>query len=133
MLAFNGIPRADAWEIRRRLGGAMRQSGILAAACVYALDHNLSRLTDDHANARRLAEALAGHPAVRPVPPDSNIVMLDLVREHDTADDVIARLAARGLLVAPSGRPDRVRAVTHLDVVRSDIDQAARIVTEVLG
>ncbi len=131
-LAFNGITRADAWEVRRRLGGGLRQSGILAAACLYALDHNLSRLADDHANARRLADALAGHPAVRLVPPDSNTVMLDLVRDRDTADDVIRRLAERGLLVAPYG-PKRLRAVTHLDVSTSDIEQAARIVAEALG
>ncbi len=131
VLALDGLPRADAWEARRRLGGAMRQSGILAAACLYALDHTLSRLADDHANARLLADALAGHPAVRPVPPDSNIVMLDLLRDGDTSDGVIPRLAARGLLVAPSG-PQRLRAVTHLDVTRSDVERAVRVVAEVL-
>jgi threonine aldolase len=130
-LAFPAGRRADVWEIRKRLGGGMRQSGILAAAGLYALDHNLGRLPEDHANAKRLAEALEGHPAVRPLPPDSNIVMLDLIRERDTADAVIPRLAERGLLVVAFG-PKRLRAVTHLDASTADIAAAARIIAEVL-
>ena len=89
-LAFSGIPRRDAWEVRKRLGGGMRQSGILAAAGLYALEHNLGRITEDHDKAKRLAAALKGHPAVQPLAPDSNIVMLDLVRERDTAEAAVA-------------------------------------------
>jgi threonine aldolase len=131
-LAFPAGHRADVWEIRKRLGGGMRQSGILAAACLHALDVNLGRIAEDHANARRLAAALEGHPAVRPLPPDSNIVMLDLVRERDTADAVIPRLAERGVHVVRFG-PRRLRAVTHLDVSAADVDTAARVIAEVLA
>ncbi len=118
-------------EVRRRFGGAMRQSGILGAAGLYALDHNLDRLHEDHANARVLAERLAEHSAVRPVEPDTNIVMLDLVRPGDTADSVIAKLAREGVLLVPFG-PTRLRAVTHLDVSREDVEWAAGVVGRVL-
>jgi len=64
----------------------MRQSGILAAAGLYALDHNLSRICEDHANAKRFAELLSDHPAIRPSVPETNIVMLDLERDGDVAD-----------------------------------------------
>ena len=130
-LAFAADRRADVWEIRKRLGGGMRQSGILAAAGLYALETNLGRLPEDHANAKRLAAALDGHPAVRPVPPDSNIVMLDLLRERDTADAVIPKLAARGVAVERFGLR-RMRAVTHLDATAADVDRAAAVIAEVL-
>jgi len=130
-LAFPREARDDVWEIRKRLGGGMRQSGILAAAGLYALDHNLGRLAEDHANAKRLAAALAGHPAVRPLAPESNILMLDLVREQDMADDVIPKLAARGVHVVSFG-PKRLRAITHLDVSAADIERAGQIIGEVL-
>ena len=112
-LAFPRAARDDVWEIRKRLGGGMRQSGILTAAGLWALEHNLGRLAEDHANAKRLASGLTGHPGVRPLPPDTNIVMLDLVR--DAADAVIPKLAERGVLVTAFG-PKRLRAITHLDV-----------------
>jgi threonine aldolase len=131
-LAFPSAARAAVWEIRKRLGGGMRQSGMLAAAALYALDHNLARVAEDHANAARLARALEGHPGVRPLPPDTNIVMLDLVRDQDNADAVIARLAHAGVLVAQFG-PRRLRAVTHLDVGAADVDRAAAVIAEVLG
>ena len=119
-------------EVRRRFGGAMRQSGILGAAGLYALEHNLGRLGEDHANARLLADRLAGHPIVQPVPPDTNIVMLDLVTEGLTAEGVIPRLADVGVLVVPFG-PRRLRAVTHLDVSREDIAWAADTIARALG
>lgn len=130
-LAFSGISRRDAWEVRKRLGGGMRQSGILAAAALYALEHNLERIAEDHDNAQRLARALDGHRAVRPLPPDSNIVMLDLTRDGQTADAAVAALAQAGVLVVPFG-PRRLRAVTHLDVSAADVDRATRIIAETL-
>jgi len=130
-LAFSSDRRALAWEIRKRLGGGMRQSGILAAAALWALDHHLARLADDHANARLLAERLADCRAVRPVSPESNIVMVDLVRETDGADAVAARLAAAGVFMVPFG-PRRLRAVTHLDVTRADVERAAQVVVATL-
>ncbi len=132
-LAFGtgDVERARAWEIRKRLGGGMRQSGILAAAGLYALEHNLSRVSEDHDNARLLAERLSACPAVRPSAPESNIVMIDLVRERDTADDVITQLAGAGILVVPFGAR-RLRAVTHLDVSRADVVRAAEIIRSTL-
>jgi len=131
-LAFRAAERPRAWEIRKRLGGGMRQSGILAAAALWALDHNLARLQDDHLHARLLADLLADCGALRPVPPESNIVMVDLVRERDTAEVVAPKLAQAGLLVVPFGAR-RLRAVTHLDVGREDIEQAAQIVARALA
>ncbi len=128
-LAFPEAARADGWEIRKRLGGGMRQSGVLTAAALWALDHNLGRLADDHANAQRLAKGLEAHPGVRPLAPETNIVMLDLARE--TADAVIPKLAARGVLVTAFG-PRRLRAITHLDVSEKDIERAIAIIAEVL-
>lgn len=131
-LAFGVGQRPAAWEIRKRLGGGMRQSGVLAAAALYGLDHNLTRLADDHEHARLLAERLSHSAAVRPSTPETNIVMLDLVRDTDSADTVIPRLAAAGVLVVPFG-PRRLRAVTHLDVSRPDIERAAEVIAAVLG
>ncbi|HEY2806611.1 MAG TPA: GntG family PLP-dependent aldolase [Gemmatimonadales bacterium] len=132
VLACPASARRDVWEIRKRLGGGMRQSGILAAAALYALDHNLDRIPEDHANARRLAAALGGHPAVRPLSPETNIVMLDLLRAQDAPDAVAARLGAQGVMVSPWGAR-RLRAVTHLDVSAADIDRAAAVIARVLG
>jgi len=132
-LAFGkgDVDRAGAWEIRKRLGGGMRQSGILAAAGLYALEHNLSRLAEDHDSARLLAERLSGCPAVRASAPESNIVMIDLVRERDTAENVVPKLAGAGVLVAPFGAR-RLRAVTHLDVSRADVARAAEVIRSTL-
>jgi threonine aldolase len=131
-LAFPAESRRLLWEIRKRLGGGMRQSGILAAAALYALDHNLPRIAEDHRNARRLADGLRGHKAVAPLSPDTNIVMLDLLRDGDKADAFVSRLAARGVLVTAFG-PKRLRAVTHLDVSAADVDRAVETIAEVLG
>lgn len=126
-------PRAvmdEAWHARARFGGGMRQTGILTAACLYALDHNLERVAQDHEHARLLADRLQGHAAFTVVPPETNIVMLDL-RRH-SADDAITRLKAAGVRVSRFG-PQRVRAVTHLDVTAEDITRAAEIIGRVLG
>jgi threonine aldolase len=131
-LAFDADRRAEAWEIRKRLGGGMRQSGILAAAGLYALDVNLPRITEDHANARVFVSGLAGSKAVRPVAPDSNIVMLDLVREGDAAERAVTALASAGVLCTAFG-PRRLRFITHLDVSRADVERAAATVAKVLG
>jgi threonine aldolase len=124
--------RPAAWEIRKRLGGAMRQSGVLAAAGLYALECNLSRIAQDHVAARRLAERLSQSRAVRATPPETNIVMLDLLRPEDTADAVVPRLAAAGVLVVSFGTR-RMRAVTHLDASLADVDTAATRMLETLG
>lgn len=131
-LAFAGARRAEAWEIRKRLGGGMRQSGILAAAGLYALEHHLPELGRDHEHARLLADRLAGVPAVSVIAPETNIVMLDLTRDGDDAEHVAPRLAAAGLLLATYG-PRRLRAVTHRDVGAADVERAAGILRSVLA
>ncbi len=131
-LAIPAGERARAWEIRKRLGGGMRQSGILAAAALWALDHNVARLADDHANARLLAERLARCPAVRAEPPQSNVVMVDLVRDGETAEAAVGKLARAGVLVVPFG-PRRLRAVTHLDVTRQDVERASDVIARTLA
>jgi len=131
-LGVNKEQRARAWEVRRRLGGGMRQSGILAAAGLYALDHNLPRIGEDHANATRFAEMLSDSQTVRPSEPQTNIVMVDLRRDRDSPDAVAARLAQAGVRLLPFG-PRRLRAVTHLDVTRADVERAARIILETVA
>lgn len=121
-----------AWEVRKRLGGGMRQTGILAAAALYALDHNVERLGDDHAKASMFAERLGAYPAVRAIPPETNIVMLDLVDCTRSAQRLVERLATDGVrLVQMSER--RLRAVMHLDVSFEDVERAAEVLLAVLG
>jgi len=131
VLTIPAAARRDVWEIRKRLGGGLRQSGMLAAAALYALEHNLGRIAEDHANARRFAAAFDGHPHVRALAPDTNIVMLDLLRATDAAEAVAARLAEDGVLVAAWG-PQRLRAVIHLDVDAADMDRAAAVIARAL-
>ena len=130
-LAFRKELRPRAWETRKRLGGGMRQSGILAAAALHALDHHLPRIAEDHANAKRFAELLSDSPTVRPSNPETNIVMLDLIRETDSAETVLPRLSQAGVLLG-SFSPRRLRAVMHLDVMRADVERAARLIAEAL-
>ncbi|MBM3512500.1 MAG: low-specificity L-threonine aldolase [Alphaproteobacteria bacterium] len=110
------IARAHHW--RKMLGGGMRQVGILAATCLYALDHHIERLADDHANAAALAEGLRRIPALKVDGPHTNIVMVDIPPEQCRA--LADRLRAAGILAAI--RP-RTRFVTHLDVTRADVDR----------
>lgn len=112
-----------AWRVRRRMGGSMRQSGILAAAGLYALDHHLDRLADDHRRARLLAEGAAEIDGIEPIAPETNIVMLDLRRGEPDAATVVARLEERGVRLIMFS-PTRLRAVTHLDVDDADVDAA---------
>jgi threonine aldolase len=123
--------RERAVRVRKMLGGGMRQVGVLAAAGIYALHHNVARLADDHAHAKRLAAALVGIPAVHVDPADvqTNIVMVGVPGD---APALVERLGTRGVLCwAPDAR--RIRFVTHLDVDSVAIDLAAGIVREVLG
>jgi threonine aldolase len=121
---------AEARRIRRRWGGGMRQSGILAAAALYALAHHRSRLSDDHANARVLAERVAREEGARVdlATVETNLVNIDV---SPLASDVAREAQLLGLLIAPSG-PHRLRAVTHLDVSREQIETATEILAEAL-
>jgi len=121
---------ARAVRLRRRLGGGMRQSGVLAAACRYGLEHHLPNLAQDHDHARMLADFLAGCPEVDVTRPDTNIVMVDL-RVGD-ALSAAAGLREAGVLASVFG-PTRLRFVTHLDVSGDQVRQAAGRVVEVLG
>jgi threonine aldolase len=124
---------ARVYRARKRLGGAMRQVGILAAAGLWALDHHVARLADDHANARLLAGRLSELPHVRCDPaPDSNIVLLDLEPPAPDAATFAARARAEGLLASVFG-PRRIRLVTHLDVSRDDCAHAAAIAARLIG
>lgn len=130
-LGFRTDWRPRAWEIRKRLGGGMRQSGILAAAGLYALDNNLGRIAEDHENAKRFAQILSDSQTIRPSDPETNIVMVDLQRDGASAVEASAQLAKAGVRMSAYG-PKRLRAVMHLDVTRADVERAARIVVETL-
>ena len=119
-----------AHAIRKRFGGGMRQSGILAAAALYALDVNLGRLADDHANARVFADAVGAIEGASVVPPDTNIVMIDLPPGAASAD-VVARAEREGVLIS-EWNPTRVRGVAHLDVDAAAMAQAGAVVRDAI-
>ncbi|MBM2615200.1 aminotransferase class I/II-fold pyridoxal phosphate-dependent enzyme [Actinoplanes sp. LDG1-06] len=114
---------AQARVLRKRMGGGMRQVGILAAAGRHALENHIDRLADDHARARKLAEALAPLGVVDPSRIRTNLVPLDLSKSSLDAPTLAALAAKQGVLIAPM-LPDIARVVTHLDVDDEGIDQA---------
>jgi threonine aldolase len=129
-LAGDETPMRRASEVRKRLGGGMRQSGILAAAALHGLDAHLPRMHEDHARAKSLAARLAKVSGVKVVPPDTNIVMIDLVAGQ-TSEQVVARAEAKGLRVT-DWHETRIRVVTHLDVGDAEVARAGEILAEVL-
>lgn len=123
-----GVPATrleELWTIRKRLGGGMRQSGFLAAAALHALDVHLDRLPEDHARARELALAVAGVRGTAVVPPQTNIVMIDLPAGVG-AGDIAERAASQGVLLSVWS-PTRLRGVTHLDVDAAMIARAGEV------
>jgi threonine aldolase len=125
LVAGSAERMAKARRLKHLFGGAMRQAGIVAAAGLYALDHHVERLAEDHANARRLAEGLAA--AGLPVDPgevETNFVLLDASALGLSVADTAARLRAEGVLLSPAIRRGCLRAVTHLDVTAAEIEQA---------
>lgn len=111
-----------AWLFKRRWGGAMRQTGVLAAMCLYALDHHVERLRDDHNMAKVIGEKIAGLPAIKYIDPvDTNIVMLRLSDNMPDARSCASALKEAGVQVTPVGR-DRLRIVTHMDVEANGVD-----------
>lgn len=132
VIAGTGTHIDEARRLRRMLGGGMRQVGVLCAAALFALEHHVARLADDHAHARRLAEGLADIDGIRcdPDTVETNIVMADL--QGVDASRFAQKLAARYVLVNPIG-PHRLRAVTHLDVQARDIERALERFREVAG
>ena len=117
---------ARARKIRKLFGGGMRQVGILAAAALYALDHHIDRLADDHRHAKVIAEAIADTPGLHLDPPrvETNLIWFNVDREVGTAAELGARLKERGVLVHVAG-PQRMRACTHLDVSPAMAERAA--------
>jgi threonine aldolase len=120
----------EAWRWKQRLGGAMRQAGIIAAGALHALDHHVDRLAEDHARARRLAEGLAELPGVSvdPARVETNIVVFEV----PDAGRFAGGLWERDVRVSPLG-PTRLRAVTHLDVDDAAIERALTAAAEVAG
>lgn len=117
---------AQARRIRKLFGGAMRQVGFLAAACRYAMDHQVERLAEDHANAKLLAAAIAEVPGFKLLPPEveTNLVWFEVGSPWKSARDVANRLKEAGVLVAALGT-NVARAVTHLNVSRAECERAA--------
>ncbi len=117
-------------RIRKMLGGGMRQVGILAAAGLYALEHHVERLAEDHENAQLLARELKKIPEVRLEPVETNILIFELTKTP--AERLITELKKRDILALAIG-PRRVRLVTHLDVTREDVLRAAQALQEILS
>jgi threonine aldolase len=120
----------EARIVRKRMGGGMRQAGIIAAAGLYALQHHVARIADDHRRAKRLADVLAEHPLVAspPGPVETNIVIVSL-RNAESQEQVLAKLRAREVLAGPMG-PGRIRFVTHLDVDDAKLERAIAALSE---
>jgi threonine aldolase len=118
----------EAWRYKQMLGGALRQAGIVAAGALYALDHHVERLAEDHANAQALAHGLAGLVEIDPGEVETNIVIFGV----EDAAGFCARLEAREVRMGPVG-PRSVRAVTHLDVDAEAVQQAVKAVEQVLA
>lgn len=123
-----------AWTWKQRLGGAMRQSGVLAAAGLYALEYNVERLAEDHDNARLFASLIEPLPGLRLTPPrvQTNLVFFDVSESGYSAADIARRLQARGVRIGVQGS-HLMRAVTHLDVDREQVRTAASALADVIG
>jgi len=118
---------------KHRFGGAMRQAGIVAAAGLYALEHNVDRLADDHARARRLAEGWAARGVAVDVDLcETNFVQADVAGLGLSSADAIARLADAGVGLSATVKPGVLRAVTHLDIDDDDVDRALELVPRAL-
>lgn len=134
LLAGSAERISRARRLKHLFGGAMRQAGIVAAAGVYALEHNVERLADDHARARRLAEGL--HAAGVPVDlaqVETNFVHVDVGALVLSKQEAVSRLREQNVLLSGTVHPGVLRAVTHLDVGDEDIDRALEAIPRALG
>ena len=120
----------EAWRWKQRLGGSLRQAGICAAACTYALDHHVDRLAEDHSNARALARGLAQIAGVEVQQPETNLVFFKPDGAGISGDDMVARLRPQGVLLAMMD--GRIRACTHLDVTADMIEETLGLVREIV-
>lgn len=122
-----------AWAVKQQYGGAMRQSGVLAAMCLYALDHNIERLAEDHARAARIAERVGQMRKVAAVlPAETNIIIFDLTPDAPTALDVVNRCRDDGIIIGAFGER-RIRVVTHLDVDDTAAEALCKSLARQLG
>src|SRR5579872_5552671 len=119
----------EVWRWKQRLGGSMRQAGICAAACTYALDHHVDRLADDHANARALARGLSQIEGIEVQQPETNLVFFKPDGAGVTAQDMVTALNKRGVQIAVMD--GRIRACTHLDVTAAQIEEMVGLVREI--
>src|SRR5262249_55437420 len=121
-------------RVRKLFGGALRQAGIVAAAALYALEHHIERLHEDHENAQAFAEAIRRIDGLTLDPPDveSNLVFFQVDPELGTAAQLSAKLKERGVRINPSG-PQRLRGCTHLDVDRAGVLRAAECLAEIVS
>ncbi len=125
---------AKARRTRKLFGGGMRQAGIIAAACIYAMDHHVERLADDHRNAQIIAKAIAAIPGahLEPEEVDTNLIWFRIDPSFGTAKDITARLKQQGVLVHAAG-PQKLRACTHLDVSKAQAERAAEVLRNVIA
>jgi threonine aldolase len=123
----------EAWTWKHRLGGAMRQAGILAAAGLYALDYHVDRLAEDHANARLFSDRISDVPSIVLDPPEveTNLVFFNVEQTGLSAKDVSDRFLETGIRIGVEGE-FRMRLVTHLDVDRKDIEEVAEVLTGII-
>jgi threonine aldolase len=121
-----------AWRWKQRLGGAMRQAGLCAAGCLYALDHHVDRLAEDHINAASLARGLAQIEGIRVQTPQTNLVFFDTEATGRTSGEIATALRHQGVMVSTMGRY-RGRACTHLDVNAAGIEEALAVFRRVLA
>jgi threonine aldolase len=119
----------EVWRWKQRLGGSMRQAGICAAACVFALDHHVDRLADDHANARALARGLSQIAGMEVQQPETNLVFFKPDGTGVTGEKMVAALRQRGVLLAMMD--GRIRACTHLDVTAAMIEETVGLVRDI--
>jgi threonine aldolase len=130
VIAGSGAFIDEVWRWKQRLGGSMRQAGICAAACTFALDHHVDRLADDHANARALARGLSQIEGMEVQPPETNLVFFKPDGAGVTGEKMIEALRRRGVLLAMMD--GRIRACTHLDVTADMIEEMVGLVREIV-
>ncbi|MGH7121227.1 MAG: threonine aldolase family protein, partial [Acetobacteraceae bacterium] len=119
-----------AWRWKQRLGGSLRQAGISAAACLYALDHHIERLADDHENARTLARGLAQIPGISVESPETNLVFFDTAKTGMIAERLAHEARRHGIAISTMGK-FRCRACLHLDVDRDGVQEALGVLRAV--
>jgi threonine aldolase len=120
----------DVWRWKQRLGGSMRQAGICAAACIYALDHHIDRLAEDHANARALAGGLSQIPGMKVQAPETNLVFFDPAGAGVDGAKMVAELRRRGVLLALMD--GRIRVCIYLDVSAAMIEETLGLVRQIV-